>query len=336
VLTAEPIASAHSPTWVTTCPAITVVVATHNRADYLPELVEALVRQRHVPQFEVVIADDGSTDHTWAVLETITKTTTLPLLALRLPASGGPSIPRNTAVEECHGETIVFTDDDCLPTRGWLAALLPAARAGRVVQGATRPTTKGQVSPWDRSIAIDRETGLWESCNLAMPRRLFEKADGFPVLDLLGEDGRGFGEDVVLGSTAARMTGGYWAPSAVVRHRWIRGDYRSHLASMRRHEAMPGLVNLVPELRDYCYNHWFRSRRSAACDAAIVGIAAAIVVRRPVVLSVAVPWAVLVTKAARGRWGRPLPFRAAQEATADLVGLAAQIKGSVRSHTLLL
>jgi glycosyltransferase involved in cell wall biosynthesis len=334
--TVEPIESAHSATWITTCPSVTVVIATHNRAAYLPDVLEALVRQRHAPVFEVVIADDGSTDNTWDVLQRLTAETALPLLALRLPGSGGPSIPRNTAVEACHGELIAFTDDDCLPSRGWLAALLPATTAGRVVQGKTKPMREGQVSPWDRTISISAETGLWESCNLAIPRRLFEKAGGFPTLDLIGPGGRGFGEDAVLGANAARITGGFWAPNAVVRHRWVVGDYRSHLDAMRRHEAMPELVKLVPELRDYCYHHWFRSRRSAACDVAVLGIATAAVVRRKRPLLAAVPWAVVVVRAARHRWGRNLAFRAAQEATADLVGLAAQLKGSAKSGTVLL
>jgi glycosyltransferase involved in cell wall biosynthesis len=336
MLTVEPLESAHSPTWVTTCPAVTVVVATHNRSAYLPELLDALGRQRHAPAFEVVIADDGSTDDTWSVLTDLANTTELPLLALRLPPSGGPSIPRNTAVGACHGELIAFTDDDCLPSRGWLAALLPAAHAGRVVQGRTRPTREGQVSPWDRTISINRETGLWESCNLALPRRLFEKAGGFPVLDLVGNHGRGFGEDAVLGAAAARITGGFWAPNAIVRHRWIAGDYRSHLDAMRRHEAMPELVGRIPELRDYCYHRWFRSRRSAACDVALLGIAATAATRRKAPILAALPWAVLVTRAARTRWGRNLAVRTAQEAAADLVGLAAQVKGSTRSGTLLL
>ncbi|MBV9486456.1 MAG: glycosyltransferase family 2 protein [Frankiaceae bacterium] len=334
--TVEPTESVRSPRWVTTCPDVTVVIATHNRAAYLPELVDALERQRHAPPFEVVIADDGSTDETWTVLTTLARSTELPFLALRLPPSGGPSVPRNTAVAACHGDLIAFTDDDCLPHREWLARLLPAVHAGRVVQGRTKPMRDGQVSPWDRTISITAETGLWESCNLAVPRRVFQKAGGFPVLDLLGEGGRGFGEDTVLGSNAARIAGGFWAPTAIVRHRWVRGDYRSHLEAMRRHEAMPELVRLVPELRDYCYHRWFRSRRAAAFDVALLAVASAAAVRRVEPLVAAAPWMVLITRAARTRWGRNLAVRIAQEATADAAGLGAQVKGSLQARTLLL
>lgn len=335
MLTATPIATARSATWTTTCPSITVVVATHERAAYLPELLAALTAQRHTPKFEVVIADDGSTDDTWDVLVELCASSELPLLALRLPPTGGPSIPRNTAVEACHGELIAFTDDDCLPSRHWLGRLLPATTAGRIVQGQTKPMRNGQHSPWDRTISISRETGLWESCNVALPRRLFEEVGGFPVLDLVANGGRGFGEDAALGAAAERAAGGFWAPRALVRHRWLPGDYRSHLDAMRRLEAMPALVALVPQTREHAFLRVFRSRRSAACDIAIAGAVAAVVTRRGVPLLAAVPWLAFLIRAARWRWGRAMPIRVAQEATADLVAAGALVKGSIKSHTAL-
>lgn len=336
MLTAIPIATAHSATWITTCPSVTVIVATHDRASFLPELLAALAAQRQTPKFEVVIADDGSTDGTWDVLVTLCASTELPLLALRLAACGGPSIPRNTAVAACHGELIAFTDDDCLPSRHWLGRLLPATTAGRIVQGQTKPMRSGQHSPWDRTISISRETGLWESCNLAMPRRLFEEIGGFPVLDLVVDGGRGFGEDAVLGAAAEQIAGGYWAPRALVRHRWLPGSYRSHLAAMRRLEAMPALIALVPATREHAFFRVFRSRRSAACDAAVAGTVAAVVTRRGVPMLAAVPWLAFLVRAARWRWGRALPVRVAQEAAADLVAAGALVRGSLRARTPLL
>jgi len=296
--TCDPIAAVTSAAWAAATPEVSVVIATHNRSGYLAELLDALSRQVGEVDFEVVVADDGSEDDTWPVLEELAATTGLAMTALRLPTCNGPSVPRNTAVGASRGAIIAFTDDDCLPTSEWLAALLPAAQAGRIVQGATVPAAHGRTSPWDRTISIGASTGLWESCNLALPRELFTSAGGFPVLDLLGEQGRGFGEDAMLGATAERMGGGNWAPAAVVLHRWLPGDYRSHLDAMRRLEAMPALVGLIPELREHCFARLFRSRRSAACDAALAGVAVAIVVRRKAPLAAAIPWLGLTASAA--------------------------------------
>jgi glycosyltransferase involved in cell wall biosynthesis len=334
--TADPIATVASASWDTAAPTVSVVIATHDRAAYLPELVDALAKQQGAPEFELVIADDGSSDDSWPVLEQIAATTTLALRALRLPACGGPSVPRNTAVQASRGLVLAFTDDDCLPSPGWLVALTDAMRTGHIVQGATIPAESGRAGPWDRTISVEALSGLWESCNVALPCELFNAADGFPDLNLVPASGRGFGEDAVLGATSARIAGGAWAHQAIVRHRWLPADYRAHLGAMRRLEAMPALVRLIPELREHAYARWFRSRRSAACTGAVAGIAVAAMTRRRTPLGATIPWLVLVTSAARGRFGRPLPIRAAQEAAADLVGLAATATGSVRARTPLL
>jgi glycosyltransferase involved in cell wall biosynthesis len=335
MITSKPVEEVTSAAWDTADAAVSVVIATHNRASYLPELLDALEHQADPPPFEVVIADDDSSDDTWPVLADLAAATPLALRALRLKGCGGPSVPRNTAVHNARGRLIAFTDDDCLPAPGWLGSIRRAAAGGQVVQGPTVPVGR-RISPWDRSISVTGLSGLWESCNLAMPTSVFEAAGGFPVLELLTRGGRGFGEDSLLGATAARRVGGVWTPDAVVQHRWLRGDYAGYLDAMRRLEAMPALVDVIPELRQRCYARWFRNRRSAACVLAIGATVAAMTTRRSLPLAAAAPWLIVVARVGRERWGRPVAVRAAQEAAADLIGLRACLKGSMKSGTLLL
>src|SRR3954454_21962480 len=159
--TRAPLATAQSAAWERASPLVSVVVATHNRADFLHELAATLESQDDAPAYEVVFADDGSQDSTWSELEHIVSTTSLPMHALRLPPCGGPSTPRNTAVAASRGDVIAFTDDDCLPAPSWLAALTPLATAGHVVQGMTLPADHRRHGPWDRTITITGTTGLW-------------------------------------------------------------------------------------------------------------------------------------------------------------------------------
>ena len=90
--------SAESSAWHRATVAVSVVIATHNRQEFLAGLFEALAAQS--ADIEVVIADDGSTDQTWQWLQTFVGTTALPVLALRLQHTGGPSVPRNTAAAQ--------------------------------------------------------------------------------------------------------------------------------------------------------------------------------------------------------------------------------------------
>jgi glycosyltransferase involved in cell wall biosynthesis len=45
-------------------PSISVVVATFNRADYLRVSLACLAAQDYEGEWQIIVADDGSTDHT--------------------------------------------------------------------------------------------------------------------------------------------------------------------------------------------------------------------------------------------------------------------------------
>ena len=49
-------------------PAVSIVVATHNRASMLPGALNSVLEQDY-PNLEVVVVDDGSTDGTPALLD---------------------------------------------------------------------------------------------------------------------------------------------------------------------------------------------------------------------------------------------------------------------------
>ncbi len=196
--------SVTSSTWDDSAAAVSVVVATRNRAGFLPGLLAALATQ--TADVEVVVADDGSTDDTWARLEQLTATSPVPVCALRLEPTGGPSVPRNTAATRARAPALALTDDDCLPDPGWAAALAAVLRDVAVVQGRTVAVDAAH-GPWDRTVAVVEPSGLYETCNLGVRRETFADLGGFRALDVLPTAARGFGEDVVLGVRAARAGG---------------------------------------------------------------------------------------------------------------------------------
>lgn len=324
-----------SRSWATASPALSVVVATHDRQPFLDDLLTALERQISPPGgLEVVLADDGSTDGTWKHLRSRVQVSPLPVLALRLPATGGPSIPRNTAASRSRGPALALTDDDCLPEPRWAAALVDALASGvGIVQGRTVPHAEGASGPWDRTITVRAPTGLYETCNLGIGAALFTELGGFPDAGLAD---RGFGEDVLLGAAAARAGGAAWAPRAVVQHRWLPDDYRGHLRSRRRLTGFPHLAKEVPELRTHLWQGCALSRRTAAADAALAGLLLAVGLRRVLPLAAAAPWLRTALPDARRRPGRPLAVRLAQLALADLVGAVSLVEGSLRARRLLL
>lgn len=88
-------------------PSVSVVIPTYNRAELLRGCLTAL-RRCEVPDLEVVVADDGSTDHTRAVVEE-----TWPgAVYLWAPNTGNPSAPRNRGFAASRGRYVGFLDCD--------------------------------------------------------------------------------------------------------------------------------------------------------------------------------------------------------------------------------
>src|SRR4051794_81325 len=97
---------------VTAAPAVSVVVATHNRADRLRALLASLRTQaRDRARCGVVVVADGSDDATAAVLAEEEPRGELDLRVLRQDPPAGPAVARDAGWRAARGALIAFTDD---------------------------------------------------------------------------------------------------------------------------------------------------------------------------------------------------------------------------------
>jgi len=175
-------------------PDVSVVVATHDRAERLGALLGSLGRQTVAPgRLEVVVVDDGSSDATPEVLEREEARGDLSLRMIRRPRAGGPSAARNDGWRVARAPLVAFTDDDCVAEPGWLAALEGAAREspGAVVQGRTdpNPAELGDWGTFSRSLAVRRRGPWFQTCNILYPRELLERLGGFDASAYSGPGG---------------------------------------------------------------------------------------------------------------------------------------------------
>lgn len=102
-----------------------VVIATYNRALLLDDCLRHLARMRFVPGDEVIVADNGSTDDTRAVLAAHARTFPVPLLRVHEPRPG-KSHAVAAALRVAQGHLVALTDDDVQVEPGWLEALRAA------------------------------------------------------------------------------------------------------------------------------------------------------------------------------------------------------------------
>lgn len=108
-------------------PRVTVLIAAYNSARFLAVAVGSAARQT-LPDIEILIADDASTDDTAAIA--IRLAAADPRIRF-LPASanGGPGATRNRALAEARGDWIAILDSDDLIHPDRLRRLLAAAAA---------------------------------------------------------------------------------------------------------------------------------------------------------------------------------------------------------------
>lgn len=238
-------------------PRVTVVVPTHERPDHLARLLAALESQSIGSEgFEVCVVDDGSGEPPGDLSRF-----DLSLRVLRHDHPRGPAAARNTGWRAARGRLVAFTDDDCQPAPQWLAALVRAWSESddRVVQGATEPDRPGDVRPLSRTMDVSGPTGLYETCNIAYPRRLLERVEGFDE-----RFRRACGEDVDLGIRAARAGADVaYAPDALVYH----AVHQPSLAARVRHARIWSdavlTLKLYPELRSMLIGGLFWKRTHA-------------------------------------------------------------------------
>lgn len=162
-------------------PRATVVVATRNRSALLPRLIAALEAQEGAPPFEVALIDDSSTDDTLAVLRELATSSSLDLRVGHQRSRGGPAAARDRAWRSGRGDFVLFTDDDCVPQPGWVAALCTHLASVDLVQGRTipAPDQADNEGPFSRTLEVREANGTYATCNMGYRRDWLEKVDGF-------------------------------------------------------------------------------------------------------------------------------------------------------------
>jgi len=107
---------------------ITIIIPVRNEAQNIINLLKDLERQSYPKdRFEVIVADDDSTDNTLALLKEYQKITSIRLLLNPLPPKENNASPKkraiNSSIQLARGDLIVTTDGDCRVGEHWLTAI---------------------------------------------------------------------------------------------------------------------------------------------------------------------------------------------------------------------
>lgn len=116
--------------------AVSVIVATHNRASQLRQTLEALIAQE-TPEglgWEILVVDNGSSDGTLEIFRTMAMEAPGRLRYVFEPRVG-KSRALNAGIAVARGAVIALTDDDVSPAVDWVATAATVLDA-RAVDGA--------------------------------------------------------------------------------------------------------------------------------------------------------------------------------------------------------
>ena len=179
-------------------PTISVVVPAYNAAATIGRTLEALLEQDLSEPYEVVVVDDGSDDGTDRIAASLSDR-----VRLERQPKQGPAQARTRGGRVAKAPVLAFTDADCVPRSDWLREGLGALEHADLVQGQVLPDPEAERTPYDRTITVRREYGLYEAANLFATRELFDELGGF-VDWLPARIGKPLAEDAWFGWRAHR------------------------------------------------------------------------------------------------------------------------------------
>lgn len=171
-------------------PSVSVVIAAYNAAPYIRDAITSVSRDVGVSH-EIVVVDDGSTDDTAAIAESVL--CEVPLRVFIMPQNQGRSAARNFGITQAEAPLIAVADADdiSLPARlSFQAHFLDShpevdVVAGQFLEfGSWGGPTKGQAFPTELSrihAAFDRGRMALAHPTSMFRRDWFERIGGYDV-----------------------------------------------------------------------------------------------------------------------------------------------------------
>jgi glycosyltransferase involved in cell wall biosynthesis len=282
---ADPIESATTEPGSSRLRTVSIIVPTRNRADWLAYLFDALSRQLYPSDLvEVLVVDNSSSDNTKEVVERWANVLPYPVRFF-VKANDGPAAARNYGAARAAGDVIAFTDSDCMPEPNWLVNGVGSLKQGvGLVTGPILPRRTADTHFFFNAQlgAVLKDTGLYRTASLFVPRRLFNAVGGFDESYALGAGGALLGgEDTDLGWRIRRRgERAVFQPDAAVVHLATPISLREWLKRPILSQTIPRLLRTYPELREtMLWNRYFHFRDDFFLLLGLAGVIGAIALK---------------------------------------------------------
>jgi glycosyltransferase involved in cell wall biosynthesis len=106
------------------CSFISIIIPTFNRDSFLPNAIKGITQLKfRSDEFEILIIDNGSTDNTGNISNSIIRANPQYSIKYFFEHSPGLLAARHKGVSEASGNILTFVDDDIIPFPTWLEAI---------------------------------------------------------------------------------------------------------------------------------------------------------------------------------------------------------------------
>jgi glycosyltransferase involved in cell wall biosynthesis len=270
---------------------VSVVICTHNRASWLEHTIRGVLQQRDACDAEILVVDNGSTDHTPEVVAGF------PAVRYLREARLGLSRARNLGWREAEAPVVAYLDDDAVPEHGWLAAVEDTfstdPRLG-CAGGPVVPEWDLPSPPWlsdDVALALsivdwngatrrplDLNTEWLAGANMACRVAALEAVNGFhPLLDRRGQRLLSSGDVFLQKQLIHRGYSCVYEPSMRVRHhipasRLTRGWFRRRYFWQGVSDALMDIIEHAPSKTQRGLEAFRRSRALIAHPRRMAGL----------------------------------------------------------------
>jgi glycosyltransferase involved in cell wall biosynthesis len=216
---------------------ISVIICTYNRSDYISKSLNSLAQQTlPVDQYEIIIVNNNSTDHTETLCNTFSQKYPDLNCFYFIEKQQGLSYARNRGIAESSVDILIFMDDDAQADKNYLQEILhffettPSAEA---CGGRIYPDFESKKPDWmspfllpltstidmGNKIKLFKGTKYPVGANMAFKKEVFQKYGMFnPDLGRKGNNLDGSEEKDIFMKIKKDKEKIYYLPSAIVTH----------------------------------------------------------------------------------------------------------------------
>jgi hypothetical protein len=205
---------------------VSVIIPNYNHADYLPDAIDSVLQQEYDP-VEIIVVDDGSTDHSGQVAERYGDR-----IRYIWQENQGLSAARNTGLRAAHGEYIALLDADDMLEPTFMTTLVGALADNAQADGAIcgyrfvddddNPLSQSE----SRQIDPDELYGVLLDGNFLVPESILVRRHCYDAVGPFDESLRA-SEDWDMWLRISRRFTILTIPQLLTRHRVLPGSMSS-------------------------------------------------------------------------------------------------------------